>query len=117
MNNHPIISTELKKSHSKQNIFFNKIMSKIAIIFLHLGNDDDKSKEILDMIEQSGVKGISKILATSDSTQSWLRNNAKGIVITKYPSFIVAQGGHSTQIYDGDDVNIIIDMVRKLNQT
>lgn len=91
-------------------------MSKIAIILVHLGEFDPESKDVLDAIAMSGVQGITKISADNDSIQGWLRNNTKGVVVTKYPSFLVAQEGKSTQIYGAAEVNEIIEMARKLTQ-
>ena len=89
-------------------------MSKIAIIFVHKGTNDSESKKILDIIDNSGVTGITKIIA-NEETQKWLKNNSKGVVVKKYPCFLVAQESRSTQIYNGNDVDIIIEMIKNLD--
>ena len=90
-------------------------MSNIAVILVHMGENHPESKRILDIVNSSGLKGISKILANSPETQEWLCNNEKGIVIRNYPSFLVAQEGKNTQIYSSNDVNIILEMLKSIN--
>ena len=89
-------------------------MVKIAIILVHLGEEDVESKRVLDIIAASNVKGISKILATDPSTQNWLKHNSKGVVVTKFPSFLVAYEGRSTQVYSADEVNVVIDILKEV---
>ncbi len=91
-------------------------MVEIAIILVHLGDSDAKSVELLQTISKSGVKGITKINASHEDTQEWLKNNTKGVVVNSYPSFMVAEKGRSTQVYSAGEVYDIIDMARKLTQ-
>lgn len=89
-------------------------MPKVAVILLHLGEGHDLSRSVLERIERSKVSGISEIRVRSNKLKEWLTHNSHGIEVTSFPAFLVAQDGKRTQVYQYQDVDKIIDMIREL---
>ena len=86
-------------------------MSNFAFILVHKGEGDPESKKVLDAVNKSGVIGITKITVDED-TEEWLRHNTKGVVVTNYPSFLVAQEGRNTQVYTSNETSSIIEILK-----
>jgi len=89
-------------------------MSKIAIIFLHLGSEDSQSKKNLEKIRSDHLDGITKINVTDPKRKQQLENNTKGIVIKKYPIFLIAQENKTTQQYSCEEYDTIKEIYQTL---
>ena len=89
-------------------------MSQVAFIFVHNGSKDPESKNLLEQLKKSGTEGITKINANNPKIKQQLESNTKGIVVKKYPAFLVAQEGKTTQVYSGDEIGTVLEMVKKI---
>lgn len=89
-------------------------MSKVAFVFLHLGKQHPPSKRIIDILEESQIDGIVPIYAGSRNIKQWLTHNSQGIVVDKFPCFLVAGEGRKTRVYPGNKVKLIINMIQEL---
>ena len=89
-------------------------MPRVAIILVHRGKGHKPSRQILEKIEKSGVKGITEIHVRSAKLREWLTHNSHKLEINDFPSFLLAQEGKRTEVYPGSEVETIIGMINEL---
>ncbi len=68
----------------------------------------------MEILEESQVNAITPIYAGSPTMKQWLTHNGQGLVVNKYPCFLVAREGMRTKVYSPSEVNTIIGMIREL---
>ena len=81
-----------------------------------MGEDHGPSKEVLDIVTSSKVKGLSIINASNASTKSWLIHNTKNVKVKDFPCFLIAMEGENTIVHSADEVDHIMNMLRELNE-
>lgn len=89
---------------------------KTAFILLHMGENHGPSKEVLDLVNVSNVKGMTIINVTNDSTKSWLIHNANNIKVKDFPTFLIAMEGEQTIVHPASEASNIIGMLGELNE-
>lgn len=89
---------------------------RTSFILLHMGEDHGPSKEILDLVISSKIKGISIINVNNTNTKSWLIHNKNNIKVNEFPSFLIATEGEKTVIHSANEADNIINMLRELNE-
>ncbi len=90
-------------------------MVKISFILLHLGDEDEKSRQVINKIEQSGLDGFTYIKVQRNKTKQWLNHNSKKIIVTKFPSFLIAQEDQPTQVFSAKEIDKVLDLLREVS--
>lgn len=87
--------------------------SNIAFLLL-LAENDEESAQVLDVLDKSGIRGITPIVISDRQSLNKIKYNTMGVQVTQLPSIIIAQNGLQTQVYPGSAINTVIDMVKSI---